>query len=122
MNNPPKLEDTPGIRKNAAAVRKARERLMEEADQILKDFQSMIGMAAAQGEYEAALKAQQWLLEHIPAEEGQRVLDASIDKQQVSDGPRGPLIQIGIMQGGVSKPKELPPAVTIETLDVEVLP
>ncbi len=122
MSNPPNLpnlEDTPGIRKNASSVRKARARLQEEADKILKDFQSMIGMACAQGEYEAALKAQQWLLEHVPDEEGQRVIGPSVDKTQVIDtGPKGPLIQIGIMQSGVGKLTEAP-AITIEATPVD---
>lgn len=79
----------------------------------------MIGMAAAQGEYEAALKAQQWLVEHIPDEDGTKLLGPSVDKQQqVESGPKGPLIQIGIMQSGVGKPAELP-AITIEATPVE---
>lgn len=114
------LKDTPGVRKNSAAVRKAREKLAAEADTIIEEFRAMIRMAAAQGEYEAALKAQQWLVDHIPNEDGQRVIDGTTDKVQVEAGPKGPLIQIGIIQGGISK-KELPAVpdiiVEAETLD-----
>ena len=68
----------------------------------------MIKQAAAAGEWEAALKAQQWLVDHLPAEEGERLFDASVDKPTLLDQkPTGPLIQIvGIRYS--DEPKQLP--------------
>jgi hypothetical protein len=103
------LKDIPGIKRNSAAVRHAREKLAAESEEIVERFKTAIGMAIAAGEYEAGLKAFQWLIEHLPAKDGQKILDPGIDKQQVESGPRGPLIQIGIVQGGIAK-KALPSA------------
>ena len=111
----PDLTKTSGMRKHSAAVRKARERLQADADEIYTEYRKAIQIAVAGGEYEPALKAYQHLLDHLPAEEGQRLLDPSVDKQQVTEGPRGPLIQIGIIQGGVPQTKALPDIITIDT-------
>jgi hypothetical protein len=91
---------------------------MDEAEQLYEELKITIRLAAAKGEYEPALRAYMWLLEHLPAEDGQRMLDVSVDKNQVTDGgPKGPMIQIGIIQSGVPVPKELP-AITIEATPV----
>lgn len=108
----------PGPVKHFGSVRKAREALKEQALEILADYQRLIAMAAAAGQYEAALKAQQWLVEHIPAEEGQRIFDISVDKVKESEAPRGPMIQLGFQLGGmVAKPKELPEVISIESIE-----
>ena len=69
----------------------------------------MIKMAMAAGKYEEALKAQQWLLDHVPADEdGGRILTQSSDKGSSEQGHQGPIIQIGfnVGQGGI--PRTLP--------------
>lgn len=92
------------------AVRKAREALRDKALELLEEYRAMIKAAAASGKYEEALKAQQWLLDHVPAdEEGQRVFGPSIDKTQQIEGPKGPVVQLGIgfNLGGLSAPPDI---------------
>lgn len=85
------------------AVRKAREALRGKAMELLLEYQTMIKQAVAAGEWEAALKAQQWLIDHVPAEDGERIFDSSVDKsqKQVDAGPKAPVVQIGIKLGGL---------------------
>lgn len=90
-----------------SSVRKAKEALREKALDLLEEFRQTIIEARAAGKYEEALKAYQWLLDHIPAEEGERMLEASVDKVQHQDsGPRGPVINIGFKLGGIA-PKQI---------------
>jgi hypothetical protein len=105
-------------------VRIARELLKEKAEEILTEYMEGVKKAQDAGNHDAALKALQWLMEHMPADEGERVVDVSVDKKQESSqrGPEGPKIQIGIAVGGLGqrslpnpeKPRELP---TVEVLD-----
>lgn len=92
---------------------------MARAEEILNKYQKLIDQTAAAGDYETALRHMQHLIDHMPTDEGTRLIDMSIDKaQQAESGPRGPLIQIvGIKLGGVEGNKALPPAV--EVIDVE---
>ena len=71
------------------------------------------------GDYETAAKQLQWLLEHMPSDEGVKVIDQSVDKKVIAEGPKntGPMIQIGIQMGGTKKPAELPVA-RAEVIDV----
>ena len=90
------------------AVRKAREALKGKSQELLDEFRAMIKQAAAAGKFEEALKAQQWLIDHVPAEDGERIFDASVDKQQVIDtGPKAPMVQIGIKLGGLDQQKQV---------------
>lgn len=85
------------------SVRKARVALKEKALEILEEYRSLIKQAAAAGKYEAALEAQRWLVDHIPADEGERLVDMSVDKpRQIEGGPKGPTIQVGIALGGIA--------------------
>lgn len=87
-------------------VKKAREALKAQAFEILEEYKAAIKMAIASGKYEEGLKAYQWLLDHIPGEDGERVFESSHDKQvKGDDGPRGPVINIGFKLGGVKEPK-----------------
>lgn len=91
-------------------VKEARELLKERAREILDRQERMIEQAAARGQMTAALQANQWLLEHIPADEGERVIDASPDKPTLIDAkPTGPLVQIGFNLGGMVAPKQIEP-------------
>jgi len=99
-----------------SSVKRAREALRQKAEAVLEKYMAAIDMAAASGKYEEALKAYQWLLDHVPAEDGERIFDGSSDKVTVVDNtPRGPLVQlVGIRLGGVGNKKELPEADIIE--------
>jgi hypothetical protein len=100
--------------KSFSSVRKARAALQERANEILDLQIRIIKEAITAGDFETAAKANQFLLEHIPADEGERVLDISIDKpKQVESGPKGPLIQIGVAIGGISPTKALPEVIDV---------
>ena len=85
-------------------VKIAREALRARAEELLDEHFNTIREARIAGDFETAVKAQQWLLEHMPNEEGEKLLDTSIDKQVADHGPKqlGPTIQFGISIGGVS--------------------
>ena len=89
--------------KHFPAVRRAREALKEKADKILEEYLVAIKLAISSGKYEEGLKAYQWLLDHIPGENGERIFEASSDKPHPVEGQKGPLIQIGFKLGGVDE-------------------
>jgi hypothetical protein len=110
--------------KHFSSVRKARQALQGQAQELLEEYKAAIKMAVASGKYEEALKAYQWLLDHVPGEDGERMFEPSVDKVTVVEGPRGPTVQIvGIQLGGVGSPKaELPAATKDEdTIEGEVI-
>ena len=98
-----------------SSVKKAREALKERAQEILDLQMTIIKAAIANGDFETAAKANQFLLEHIPAEDNQRLLDTNVDKQQI-ESKSGPNINIGFAIGGVSQ-KELPPIIEVTPKD-----
>lgn len=101
-------------------VAAARQLLLDQADKIIAEYIDLARAAKDAGDYETSAKILQWLIEHMPADQGNRIVDVSVDKkvEQVQQGPTGPTIQIGINVGGVAvkKPKQLPPA---EVIDAE---
>lgn len=111
MSDKPALPELRGL----PAVKRARLALSENSEEVLAEFRAAIKLAIAHGKYEAGLLAYQWLLEHTPAaEDGVRVIDSSVDKQQKqAEGPRGPLIQIGFKLGGSSE-KALPEVIEVD--------
>ena len=96
------------------AVRKAREALKSQALEILNEYRTAIKMAVASGKYDEALRAYQWLLDHVPNEKGERIFDSGSDKQQIQEGPKGPVIQIGI-----SMPSTNPPLLESAVVDAK---
>jgi hypothetical protein len=98
-------------------VKEARELLKQEAETILRSYMQTIQMAVAAGQYEAALKAQQWLIEHFPEDEGVKMIDISVDRPKQVEGQSGPAIQIGIALGGMVQPKRL----EVPTIEAEVI-
>lgn len=94
--------------------------MREEVGELYALQRSLIMQAASAGEYEAALKANQWLIEHSPADsDGVRAIDPSAAKpKEVEAGPKGPTIAIGISLGGVNA-KQLPVAAQIIDVDPE---
>ena len=94
-------------------VKEAREALREKALDLFDLQLKLIMEAVNKGEIEAALDANQWLIEHMPAEDGERMIDPSAAKVvEVQEGSSAPIIQLGIQLGGVNQ-KALPPAVKI---------
>ena len=89
------------------SVKKARQRLMERADEIVTKYLKMIDTAIAAGEMEVANDAFQFLIEHMPREDGESIIaeSAAKPKQIVETGHKGPIIQIGMTIGGTSQPK-----------------
>jgi hypothetical protein len=86
-------------------VKEARELLRQKAAEILEKHMAIIEEARQKGEFEAALKASQWLIEHMPNEEGSTVIDSSAAKQkEVVATNSGPIIQIGFKLGGMGEP------------------
>lgn len=99
----------------------ARELLRQKAEEIISMYMENAKKAQDSGDYETAAKSLQWLLEHMPADmDGVKVVDQSVDKKAIAEGPKnaGPTIQIGIAVGGMRKPSELP-AAHVEVIDVE---
>lgn len=97
-------------------VKEAREALRDEAVNILQQYLAVVKAASADGDYEVATKSLQWLMEHMPEDEGTRMLATNVDKQAVEKGSSAPVIQIGIALGG--QQKQLP-APTITAIDLE---
>lgn len=104
-------------------VRIARELLRERAEMILLEYMDIIQKAKDAGDYETAMKATQWLLDHMPSDEdGGRLVEQSVDKkQQVQEKQQGPAIKIGIAVGGLGenrkalpKPEDAPIVTVIE--------
>ena len=101
-----------------SSVRKAREALRERAFELLDGYIAVIKQAAAAGDYETAAKGYQHLLEHMPDEDGTRMIDMGIDKPKQIEAYSGPAVQIGIQLGGIA-PKALPPPITVDVIPVE---
>jgi hypothetical protein len=97
-----------------SSVRKARAALKEQAEEILREFRALLKQAAAAGDYETAAKGYIHLLEHMPAEEGEALLDGSIDKKQIESKTSGPAIQIGVQIGGLAPQRTLPEPIIID--------
>ena len=108
-------------------IREARELLMSKAEELIQLQMAIVKKSMEIGDFETASKANQFLLEHVPADPDSsvRVLDISIDKPKESQGGHsGPIIQLGFSLGGLKAPdaidapkvevKELPEAVIIE--------
>lgn len=95
----------------------ARERLMERADEILEAYLAVIAEARQAGDFKTASTALQWLIDHMPRDNGGPIIDTPASKPKVEEGSKGPSIQIGIALGGVT-PKALPePIIDITPLD-----
>jgi hypothetical protein len=97
-------------------VREAREALKEKALDLFEQYDNAIKVALANGEYDVALKHLQWLIEHMPAEDGERMVDASVNKEGGEVRAIGPQINLGIMLGGVSQPGDGPKVIEVTPL------
>lgn len=92
-----------------SSVRKAREALKARANEILDRYIRGLDMALANGDYETFQKGYQYLLDHMPAEDGERLVEVSIDKTATEKqlGSGGPQVQIGVIIGGVEAARQL---------------
>lgn len=104
-------------------VTEARNFLRDKAKDLLELQIKLIMEAAASGEYESATKANQWLIEHLPAgDDGVRVIDTSASKpKEIAQGTVGPTVNIGIAFGGIQA-SEAPKQVTGEVIDIAAIP
>ena len=104
---PPEAPTTPKMLSKpsfpvSASVRKAKEALKAQAYEIYEEYRATIREARVAGKYEEALNAYKWLIDHIPSEEGERLIEGSSDKvKEVESGNKGPVINIGFKLGGV---------------------
>lgn len=98
-------------RRPLAKGRVARDLLLSHAEEIYQEYRRIISEAAAAGNFKAALEHLQWLVEHMPKEDGVAIIDESAAKPKALDkGPSGPTLQLGIAIGGIpSGAKALPP-------------
>ena len=104
--------------KHFSSVKKARQALQGHALELYQDFRTMIKQAAAAGKWEEALKAQQWLLDHVPGEDGERIFEASSDKPAQVEAKQGPQINIGFALGGLET-KSMPKVIEGEKVETE---
>jgi hypothetical protein len=101
-------------------VKVARELLREKAEELLEEYLLTVKQAQSSGQPEVALKALQWLIEHMPDDDGERMIDASIDKKV--EAPKidtRPTVQIGINLGGVGTNQKKLPQAKAEVIDAE---
>lgn len=101
-------------------VREAREALKAKALALFEKYEAIIDKAIAAGDLEVAATHVQWLIEHMPNEDGERMIDATAAKpKKLETAKTGPSIQIGIALGGMNKPKTLPEVTEITEVDGE---
>lgn len=95
-------------------VKEAREALAAEAVDLYRLYRHIIQVALDAGDVETAMKATQWLIEHMPRDGKTSMVDASVDKPGVVEQKTGPSVNIGFALGGIGEARSLPPAVTID--------
>jgi len=101
-------------------VREAREALRDKALALHELHMEIVQLAIDKGDLETAAGEVRWLTEHMPkGDNNERMIDESAAKPKVTEGPRGPSVNIGFALGGIDQPK-LPPAVTIDVEPAEV--
>lgn len=100
-------------------VKEAREVLKGKALELHALYMRIIEGAIKKGDMETAMKATQWLLEHMPNEDGVSMVDVSIDKPKQIEGKQGPSINIGFALGGIAERKAIPATVTIDAEPVD---
>lgn len=111
---PSKPVVAPPVSPHFSSVRRAKELIQSHALENYNLLISIIKQSTAGGDYETAAKYTAWLLEHTPAEDGERLLDISIDKPAASEGgPKGTVVNIGF-KIGADEQKKLPEGVVID--------
>lgn len=106
-----------------STVRKAREAIKARAHELLDLQIAIIKAALAEGDYETAAKANQFLMEHIPAEDGERMLETSVDKVNKDEQVyKGPMVNIGFQLGGIPATQPLIEQTTLPEPAIDVVP
>jgi len=100
-------------------VKEAREALKAKALELHQLYMDIIQDARDKGDVETASKAVQWLIEHMPKEDGESMVDISVDKPKQIEQKHGPSVNIGFALGGLGEARSLPPTVTIDVEPVE---
>lgn len=100
-------------------VKEAREALKEKALELYEQYDKVIKLAIASEQLDVALEAMQFLMKHMPAQDGAGMLDISIDKPKQVESKSGPQINIGFALGGIDDQKALPPTTVVDVVDVE---
>lgn len=93
-------------------VKAAREALKEKALEIYEEYKALAAKAADAGEFAVAEKVLWNLIEHMPAEEGEHLIDPSAAKSNQTNLPMQPSIKIGIALGGIKDDTKALPEVT----------
>lgn len=107
----------PQARDYFSKVKEAREAIKARAVDLLETYLGIIEEARSKGDFETAMKATQWLIEHMPNEDGVRVIDSSASKPKEEAKalqPVGPSIQIGIALTPPKTPLLAPAVIDIE--------
>lgn len=104
-------------------VKEAREALKAKALELYELQEKAIRAALEAGEYEVAIKAIQWLQEHLPADDGVTAIDSSIDTPKPAEkGSATPTIQIGFQLGGIPMGQpQLPAPTQLDSPSVKIL-
>ena len=90
-------------------LKQARALLLERAREMVDFYIDNAKAASANGDFETASKAMQFLMERMRDEDGTTLVEQSVDKpKQAKQVSSGPSIQIGFKLGGVNDPKTLP--------------
>lgn len=102
-----------------SSVKAARDIIRERAEEFVESYIELVAEARSKGNFDVAEKALWKLIEHAPAgTDGERVIDASAAKpKEITSGPTGPTIQIGISLG--QQQKSLPEPVVIDIAPLE---
>jgi hypothetical protein len=92
--------------KQFGSVQRARQALRDRAHELLDKYINLATMAAASGDYETAAKIYKDILDHTPAEDGERIFEPSVDKKP-AESQRGalPPVMVGVAIGGVNVPQ-----------------
>lgn len=100
--------EKPSGSKGFPRVKEAREALKAKAVALLEQYEKAILEAIASGDAKAAMEGIQWLMAHMPEDDGVKLIDTSVDKDKSSDSKGGGTsINIGFSLGGVSNQKAI---------------
>lgn len=100
-------------------IKEAREALKAKAPAMVDILEKVIQKAVEAGEHEVAIKAIQWMIEHAPDHDGERMINRSVDSKEIDSKSKGPQISIGIAL--LDKPALPPAPKAIESNPVEII-
>lgn len=98
-------------------VKEVREALKERALELYEAYRDLAKEAQATGNLEVAEAILWKLIEHMPNEDGEGMVDISVDKPKQVEANKGSTVNIGFVLGGITPRKALP-----ETAAIDVVP